>query len=128
MMTITRLLVLCVGCLMLGCVPGTVMDTHVFRPEASYPPTDPEQVEVLDSAPRDREYIEIGKITARNINWPAIERAFQREGAKMGGDAVYVSEQTGMQPQSAYRERELSASPIRPLDARIVKGTVIRYR
>ena len=72
----------------IGCAPARVK----LYTEKTFPPTEPEMVQIFNEIPARRNFIEIAEITVEEVgSLKEAERIFKIKGAQLGADAVYIS-------------------------------------
>jgi hypothetical protein len=95
----------------------------------TFPPTNPSNVEVL-RAPPTKPHVRLGEVTVEPFNHPTmaqIEGALQKEGAKLGANAVViVYDQT--QTVGAFVTGPWYGRTVSPIEGRVIKAVAIRYQ
>lgn len=95
----------------------------------TFPPTNPSNVEVL-RAPPTKSHVRLGEVTVEPFNHPTmaqIEGALQKEGAKLGANAVViVYDQT--QTVGAFVTGPWYGRTVSPIEGRVIKAVAIRYQ
>lgn len=116
--------------LLLGTGCNTVSSSNTQAIGApTFPPTDPTTVEVL-RAPPTKSHVRLGEVTVEPFNHPTvaqIELALQKEGAKLGANAVViVYDQT--QTVGAFVTGPWFGRTVSPIEGRVIKAVAIRYQ
>ncbi len=63
----------------------------MYNKNIHYPPTDPKSVEIFQTKPTDKKFIEIGEITVEGAtDMNQVGQIFRSKAAEYGGNAVYI--------------------------------------
>lgn len=73
-----------------GCASTSVVDVDPYDKNISYPPTDPQDVEVFRAALPNQGVTKIAEITLEGLDWTNMETEFKKQASKLGADAVYL--------------------------------------
>lgn len=94
-------------------------------------PTDPAQIEILQSPP-SRPHDRLGEIVVNASLDPAparakIEARFRREGARLGADAVFIV-QDQAQPTGWWMTGPYWSPSVSTVHTRVIVGVALKYR
>jgi hypothetical protein len=122
------LLALAAGTLLPGCSQVVATsDRLVGAP--TFPPTNPATVQILRQFP-DRSYQRIGEVfiepQSGNPPEPKIEQALQKEGARMGADAVVIVVDR-VARSGAFISGPVDGGTITPQYGHLVRAVAIKY-
>ncbi len=103
--------------------------SHQYLGGATYPPTDPAQVEILRSPPT-RPHVQLGEVRAQpsssSVSNLQIEQALQKPAARMGANAVVITadrnEVTGATSTGPVWARTMNS-----FTGRVITGVAIRF-